>query len=188
VAATGGPPGLCHRSLVDLHATGRLLAVLTQNIDGLHQRAGLPEDRVLELHGTLHESECLGCGGRLPMEQTLMRVRAGAADPHCLDCGGMLKSATIFFGQPLRRGVLQDAAAAARGCDLFVAVGSSLTVQPVAGLVEVAARAGAPVVIVNAAATPYDELASVLVREPIGAALPAIFGRVGEPDGTAFVG
>jgi NAD-dependent deacetylase len=186
--AFAAEPNAGHRSLGALHEQGRLHAVLTQNIDGLHQRAGVPARQVLELHGTLHESECLGCGARLPMEQTLARVRAGELDPPCTDCGSMLKSATIFFGQPLDATVFQAAVTAVRTCDLLVAVGTSLTVQPVAGLVDVAARAGAPIVIVNAMATPYDELAEIIVREPIGAALPAIFERVDRPGTATFVG
>ncbi len=137
-------PNAGHRALVDLERAGRLRAVITQNIDGLHQRAGNDPGTVVELHGTVREVGCLSCGDRAPMSAALARVAAGEPDPPCLRCGGLLKSATISFGQRLDEAVLQAAAAAATDCDLFLAVGSSLTVQPAAGLTRVAARAGAP--------------------------------------------
>ena len=148
--------------------------VITQNIDGLHQRAGTPDDRVLELHGTMHWVVCVGCGARTAMATALGRVRAGEADPPCERCGGILKSATVMFGQPLDRAVLSAAVRAAGGCDLMLAVGSTLTVEPAASLCAVAADAGARLVIVNNDPTPYDRLAIDLVREPIGTAIPRI--------------
>ena len=163
-----------HRALVRLERSGRLLAILTQNIDGLHQRAGSNPELVLELHGTMFDTICLSCADRRPMRAALDRVAAGDPDPPCLVCGGILKSATISFGQPLDVGVLTRAQEAARSCDLMLAVGSSLTVQPAAGLVGLAARVGAPVVVCNASETPYDGLASVVLREPLGEVLPAL--------------
>ncbi|MCW2577715.1 MAG: Silent information regulator protein Sir2 [Modestobacter sp.] len=165
-------PNPGHAAVVDLQRQGRLRALLTQNVDGLHQAAG--STGVLELHGTVREVECLSCGARSPMTEALARVDAGDPDPGCLDCGGVLKSATISFGQALDPDVLDAAAQAAADCDVLLAVGTSLAVHPAAGLVEVAAARGARVAIVNAEPTPYDGLADLLVREPISTALPRL--------------
>ena len=129
---------------------------------------------MLELHGTVHQVACLGCGERTPMREVLDRVDAGEADPSCLSCGGILKSATISFGQALDPDVIEAAAEAACDCDVFLAVGTSLTVHPAAGLTDLAAAHGARVVVVNAEPTPYDGMADLLVREPVGTALPAL--------------
>jgi NAD-dependent deacetylase len=169
-------PNPAHHALVTLERAGRLDAIVTQNIDGLHQRAGSAPERVIEIHGTLFEVECLGCQDRTPMAEALRRVSAGEADPSCLLCGGILKSATISFGQSLDPVTLRRAVTAASECDVLIAVGSSLTVHPAAGLVEYAASAGARVVIVNAAPTPYDPVADAVLRQPIGEALPALVG------------
>jgi NAD-dependent deacetylase len=167
-----------HRALVDLERAGRLRAIVTQNIDGLHQKAGSDPALVVEIHGTLWHTQCLTCENRTPMESTLARVDAGEADPPCELCGGILKSATISFGQALDPRVLRAAVDAARECDLLLAVGTSLTVHPAAGLVDVALAAGARVVIVNAEPTPYDAVADAVVREPIGTSLPAMVAAV----------
>ncbi len=167
-------PNAGHLALVDLERSGRLRAVVTQNIDGLHLRAGHDPDRVLEIHGTLYAVECLQCGRTTTMRENLDRVEAGDPDPHCLVCGGIQKAATISFGQALKPDVLERSLAAARDCDLLLAVGTTLTVQPAAGLAEVAARAGARLVIVNRDPTPYDDLASATLREPIGQVLPRL--------------
>jgi len=171
-AALDARPNAAHHALVELERAGRLRAIVTQNIDGLHQRAGSAPDRVIEVHGTVAEVTCLSCGDRNPMAAVLARLEAGEDDPACVPCGGILKSATISFGQNLDRLVLDRAVAAASGCDLFVAVGTSLTVYPVAGLVDVAAQNGARIMIVNAEPTPYDPVADAVVREPIGTAVP----------------
>jgi NAD-dependent deacetylase len=139
-------PNAGHAALVDLERQGRLRALLTQNIDGLHQRAGTSPSAVLELHGTVHEVGCLTCGERTAMRATLDRVEAGEPDPACLSCGGILKSATISFGQALDGAVIDAAVAAAGDCDVFLAVGTSLTVHPAAGLTDLAAAHGARVV------------------------------------------
>lgn len=170
--ALSAEPNAAHRAIASLSEQGRLRALLTQNIDGLHQRAGVPE--VLELHGSIRETECLGCGARGPMQEALARVRAGEADPDCPRCGGMLKSGTVFFGQALNAVVLKRAVEATRDCDLFLAVGTSLAVQPVASLTGLAAAHGIPVVIVNASPTQYDDIAAAVVREPIGEVLPGL--------------
>ncbi len=170
-------PNAGHAALADLERQGRLRTIVTQNVDGLHQAAGSSPERVVEVHGTVHEVECLGCRARTTMDEALERMAAGEPDPACLECGGMLKSATISFGQELDGRTIDAAVEAARDCDVFLAVGTSLQVWPVAGLVEVAARAGAHVVIVNAEPTPYDDVASLVVSEPIGTSLPRLLAR-----------
>jgi NAD-dependent deacetylase len=163
-----------HRALVELERQGRLRAVLTQNVDELHQRAGSDPDLVVELHGTMHRVVCWSCGERAGMEAALERVRAGEEDPHCRSCGGILKSDTISFGQSLDPVAMARAEEAALDCDLFLAVGSSLTVHPAAGLVPLARSAGATVVILNAEPTPYDRVADAVVRESISEVLPIL--------------
>ena len=172
-------PNAGHRAVADLEAQGRMLALVTQNVDGLHQAAGSTPERVLEVHGTVHEVECLSCHDRTTMRSALDRVDAGEPDPACLVCGGILKSATVSFGQELDERVLAAAAEAAADCDVFLAAGTSLQVWPVAGLTEIAAAHGARVVIVNAEPTPFDDLADLVVREPIGTALPGLVAAPG---------
>jgi NAD-dependent deacetylase len=167
-------PNAGHAALVDLEGQGRLDTLITQNVDGLHQAAGSSPARVLEIHGTVHEVACLSCGDRTTMRSALNRVDAGEEDPACLVCGGVLKSATISFGQELDERVLEACAVAAADCDLLLAVGTSLQVWPAAGLVEIAAAHGARVVVVNAEPTPFDDVADLVVREPIGTALPRL--------------
>jgi len=167
-------PNAGHLAIVDLERQARLHALVTQNIDGLHQLAGNDPSIVVELHGTMREVACLACGNRGPMEPVLDRLRAGEDDPHCLRCGGLLKSATISFGQSLVAADLLRAERAALECDLLLAVGSTLTVSPACDLVAVAASAGARVVIVNAQPTAYDRIADAVLREPIGDVLPAL--------------
>ena len=175
-AAWTAEPNAGHAALVEIERAGRLHAIVTQNIDGLHQKAGSSPDRVIEIHGTLFAVECLGCADRTPMSEALDRVAAGEEDPPCTRCGGILKAATISFGQPLDAATLRRAAEATTAADVLLAVGTSLTVHPAAGLVEYAARAGARVVIVNAAPTPYDGIADAVLRRPIGEVLPVLAG------------
>lgn len=163
-----------HRALVTLERSGRLRAVVTQNIDELHQRAGQSPDRVIEIHGTVFGADCLGCWRRIPMREALDRVAAGEPDPSCAVCGGILKSATISFGQSLRPEVLAAALDAARRCCLLLAIGTSLQVHPAAGLCDVATRYGARLVIINAEPTPYDGLADAVLRAPISEVLPQL--------------
>ena len=169
-------PNAGHLALVELERRGALHALITQNIDGLHQLAGHAPDLVIEVHGTLREVMCMACGQRGPMGPVLDRVRAGEEDPPCRDCGGILKSATISFGQPLVAEVIDRALRAAEAADLLLAVGTSLQVYPVASLVPLARAAGARVVIVNAEPTPFDHLVDAVLREPIGAVLPSLCG------------
>lgn len=169
-------PNAGHRALVALERQGRLHTLLTQNIDGLHQAAGSDPDLVVEVHGTLREVACLDCGDRAPMERALDRVRAGEEDPPCRRCGGILKSATISFGQSLVVEDLVRAEQAAREADLLLAVGSTLSVYPICEVVPLAASRGAAVVIVNAEPTQYDDLADVVLRSDISDVLPRVVG------------
>ncbi|SFO87440.1 NAD-dependent deacetylase [Amycolatopsis arida] len=170
--AWGAEPNAAHRALVELERRGTLRLVVTQNIDRLHQKAGA--ERVLELHGTMFEAVCLGCGDRRGMREALDRVAAGEADPDCRRCGGILKSATISFGQALDPAVLERARVAVCSCDVLLVAGSSLTVQPAAGLVGLAASSGARVILCNASPTPYDDFAAAVLRGPLGEVLPAL--------------
>jgi len=167
-------PNQAHDAFVSLERSGRLRALLTQNIDGLHQRAGNSTDAVVELHGTLYFSVCLDCGQRVAMADVLARVDAGETDPSCLRCGGMQRSATVAFGQSLDPVVVDAAVAAASECDVFLAAGTSLQVNPAAGLCRVALRAGARLVVANGSPTPYDELAHAVVRDELTEALPRL--------------
>ena len=169
-------PNPGHQAIVELERRGKLHALITQNIDGLHQKAGSSPDRVIEVHGTMHTVLCWDCGWRGPMLPTLERVRSGEADPACTECGGILKSATVLFGEGLGPGVMERAMAAAIESDLLLAVGSTLQVYPVAGVVPAAKSAGARLVIVNAGETQFDRIADAVLREPIGKALPAMVG------------
>jgi NAD-dependent deacetylase len=167
-------PNSGHRALAGLERAGKLHALITQNIDGLHQRAGNSREKVIEVHGTVHEYMCMSCDSRGPMQVVLDRVRAGEEDPDCRECGGILKSATISFGQQLVPDVIDRAMDAADRADLLLAIGSTLQVYPVAGAVPRAKSAGARIVIVNAEPTAFDQVADVVIRDRIGDVLPAL--------------
>jgi NAD-dependent deacetylase len=172
--AWGATPNAAHRALAALEAAGRLALLVTQNIDGLHLAAGSSPERLVEIHGTIRETACLGCGDRRPMREILARVQAGEEDPACERCGGILKSATVSFGQNLDPDLLARAEEAAATAELFIAIGTSLTVYPVARLPEIALDAGARLVIVNAEPTPIDDLAHALLRGQAGEVLTAL--------------
>ncbi len=169
-------PNAGHRALVVLERRGKLHTLITQNVDGLHAKAGSDPARIVEIHGTMREVVCLSCDERAPMERALARVRAGEADPTCRSCGGILKSATISFGQGLVREDLMRAQHAAEACDLLLAVGTTLAVFPIAGVVPIAREAGARLVILNAESTAMDDLADVVLRGSIGQVLPRLVG------------
>jgi NAD-dependent deacetylase len=169
-------PNAGHLALVELERRGKLHALVTQNIDGLHQQAGSSPGKVIEVHGTMREVMCMACGRRGPMPPVLDRVRAGEEDPPCERCGGILKSATISFGQALVPSVIARAMRAVEQADLLLAIGTSLQVYPIAGAVPAALAAGTRVVIVNAEPTPFDDLADAVLRNPIGEVLPALCG------------
>jgi NAD-dependent deacetylase len=173
-AAWEAEPTPGHRAMVDLERAGRLRAIVTQNIDGLHQKAGSSADKVIEIHGTMWEVTCMSCGDRMPTPRVIERLDAGETDPPCRECGGILKTATISFGQALDEQVMDAAIDASRDCDVFLAVGSSLQVYPAAGLCDVAQGIGARLVVVNAEPTPYDGGADAVVRDPIDQVLPEV--------------
>lgn len=169
-------PNPGHRALVDLELRGKLHALVTQNIDGLHQRAGNAAELVIEVHGNLHKAICLSCGWRGPMQTVLDRVRGGEEDPACETCSGILKSDTISFGQPLVPQVIERAMLAAQETDCLLAVGTSLQVYPIAGAVPAARAAGASVIILNAQPTPFDDMADARLDGNISEELPVLCG------------
>jgi NAD-dependent deacetylase len=173
----GARPNPAHQACVRLAEAGRLAGVVTQNIDGLHQDAGLPAELVCEVHGTGRQVVCLACGERGPMAAAVARVEAGEEDPPCRRCGGILKAATVSFGQPIPAAVWEAAERMTAACDAFVAVGSSLIVQPAARLPVQAKRLGASLLIVNREPTPLDDLADAVLYGEAGTLLPALVGR-----------
>jgi NAD-dependent deacetylase len=167
-------PNAGHRALVALEQRGKLHLLITQNVDGLHSAAGTSKDRLVEIHGSFREVVCLECEERAPMERALARVRAGEEDPACRSCGGILKSATISFGQSLVQDDLVRSGDAAEQCDLMLAVGSTLSVYPINNVVPMAKEAGARVVILNAEPTEMDRLADAVIRGSISEILPRL--------------
>src|SRR3990170_2195459 len=179
-------PNAGHLALAELERRGKLHALITQNIDELHQLAGNSPERVVEVHGTMRKFMCWGCGTRGPMQSVLERVRAGEEDPRCEDCGGILKSDTISFGQNLVPEVIDRAMRVAGEADLFLSVGTSLQVYPIAGAVDIARQAGAKIVILNAQPTPFDGVADAVLPGSISEELPrALGGGRPAPDGGA---
>jgi NAD-dependent deacetylase len=176
--AWSAQPNAGHHALVTLERRGKLHALITQNIDELHQLAGNSAERVIEVHGTMRKAVCMSCGWRGPMQETLERVRAGEEDPPCKLCGGILKSATISFGQALVPEVIDRALRVAAEADVFLSVGTSLQVYPVAGAVPMAKSAGARVIILNAQETPFDNIADAVLQGSISEVLPQICGTV----------
>ena len=163
-----------HRALVALERQGKLHTLITQNVDGLHRLAGSSAEIIVEIHGTFREVVCMSCGERAPMERALARVRSGEDDPPCRSCGGILKSATISFGQAMVPEDIDAAQRAAESCDLLLAIGSTLSVYPIAAVVPIAREAGARIVIINAEPTEMDEIAHCVMRGSISAILPRL--------------
>jgi NAD-dependent deacetylase len=172
--AFAAAPNAGHEAIVELERRGKLHAVVTQNVDGLHQKAGTAVELVVEVHGTMWWTRCWDCQDRRPMAETLARVRAGEEDPPCEVCGGILKSDTISFGQALVPEVIDRAMQVSEECDLLLAVGSTLSVYPAANCVPIAKSAGARVVIINAEPTDMDGIADAVLNGPIGELLPAL--------------
>jgi NAD-dependent deacetylase len=167
-------PNAGHEAIVELERRGQLDAIVTQNIDGLHQKAGNSPEKVIEVHGTVWFTRCWDCDDSRPMEQALDRVRAGDPDPSCLECGGIVKSDTISFGQALVPEVIDRALRVSEECDVLLAVGSTLSVFPAANCVPRAKASGATVVIVNGDETAMDRYADFLLVGQIGAILPSL--------------
>ena len=172
-------PNAGHYAFVELHKQGRLDALITQNIERLHQRSGVPADKVLELHGTTTEAVCLACGDRITSDEACRRIEGGEKAPRCRECGAFLKPATISFGQAMPHDVMVRAQVAAETCDLMMAVGSSLVVEPAASIPRVARQAGARLIIVNRDPTPLDGIADAVVQGEIGTVLPELVRRDG---------
>ena len=174
----GVEPNVGHHALAHLNERGGLHTLVTQNVDGLHQLAGTDPERIVEVHGTVRRSMCLGCGVQDDIEVVLERVRSGEEDPRCNrgSCGGLLKRATVSFGQALFDGDLDRALEAAAHAEVLLAVGTTLAVGPVNLMVPTAVRAGRAVVVVNGSPTDMDDLADVVVRGSISEVLPAIVG------------
>jgi NAD-dependent deacetylase len=164
-------PGRGHRALADLHKAGKVPAVVTQNIDNLHQASGIPDDRVIELHGNTTYATCLDCARRYELAWIRQRFETGGRSPDCAACGGYIKTATISFGQSMPEGPMRRAEELTLACDLFLAIGSSLVVWPAAGFPLMAKRNGARLVILNRDATEFDDVADLVIRQDIGTVL-----------------
>lgn len=167
-------PNQAHLALADLWRRGRLSGIVTQNVDGLHQVAGVPTHGVAELHGNVRQAHCLGCDSRRPTEEVLLRVDAGEDDPDCPHCGGMMKTTTVMFGELLPSEEFEKARLMAAGADAVLVVGSTMAVYPAVDIPLSAVAAGAPMVIVNLGPTDHDRLAVVKVEAPAGASVRAI--------------
>lgn len=177
-AAWDAEPNPAHDALARLDRAGVAVRVLTQNIDAMHQRAGLADRKVLELHGTMRTTSCTRCEARIPTEQVRERVRAGDHDPRCAGCGGVLKLDTVLFGERLNPAVVGNAVAIASATPLLLAVGTSLLVEPAAELCRVAVDAGAHLVIINRDPTPYDDLATDVLRTDITQTVPSLVDQL----------
>jgi NAD-dependent deacetylase len=171
-------PNAGHVALAEIERRANVHTLVTQNVDGLHHAAGSSPDKIIEIHGNVREVKCMSCQWRGPMGPTLDRVRGGEADPRCVDCGGILKSATISFGENLVAEDLRRAERAAAGADVFLALGTSLGVYPAAGLPEYALANRARLVIVNAQPTPFDRVAEAVSRDQLGDVLPALAAAI----------
>jgi NAD-dependent deacetylase len=172
----GAEPNAGHRAVAKLHERGVMTHVITQNVDGLHQASGVPEDRVIELHGNSTYAKCLTCGARYSLDEMQSFFQATGEPPSCEACGGLVKSATISFGQSMPEREMQRAQDAVEACDLMIAIGSSLVVYPAAGFPVLAKRLGAKLAILNREPTDLDEIADVVVNAEIGATLSRIVG------------
>jgi len=173
-------PNPAHYAIAELDRLGKLDCVITQNVDNLHQKGGVPDNRVLELHGNMQWAICLSCGRRYPFEQIKVRLDGGEEIPDCEDCHGILKPDAVFFGEALPQEVLEEATRRSSSCDLFIVVGSTLVVYPAAYMPIYAANSGAKLVIINLSSTPMDEQATVVIRAKAGEILPKIVQRTRE--------
>jgi NAD-dependent deacetylase len=173
----GARPSRGHMALASLVASGKMAAVITQNIDGLHQASGISPEKIVELHGNGTFAACLSCGRRHELEWIRARFEATGEPPECERCGGLVKSATISFGQAMPDEAVQRAHALTLACDLFLAIGSSLVVYPAAAFPLIAKRNGAKLVIVNREATELDDVADLVINTEIGPALEVFVSR-----------
>jgi NAD-dependent deacetylase len=171
-------PNAGHLAIAELHKMGKLDCVITQDGDSLHQRSGVPDEMVIELHGTWTRALCLGCGKKYPSEEVQLRLEAGEKVPTCEACGGIMKPDVIQFGQAMPEKETQEAQVRAASCDLLLACGSSLVVYPAAQMPLIAKDNGAKLVIINLMPTPHDRYADVVINEKIGEVLPQIIEQV----------
>lgn len=167
-------PNAAHYAVAELAKSGRTVGCVTQNIDGLHQKAGLPEDQVAQLHGDLNRVRCVSCGRQWPAPEVLEWIGAGDADPHCPDCGGILKSTTVLFGELLPAAAIVRARQMSERADAVLAIGSTLSVYPAVDFVLEPVFRGAQLVIANLGPTDHDELATVRVDGPAATTVPEI--------------
>jgi NAD-dependent deacetylase len=175
---TEAEPNPAHYAIAELYQLGKLDCVITQNIDNLHQKAGVPEDRVFELHGNTRWAVCLSCRRRFPMHEILQKIKAGIEVPDCPECQGILKPGAVFFGEALPQETLQKATRCSQNCDLFIVIGSTLLVYPAAYMPTYAREAGARLVIVNLTRTPLDHHATVVIRGGAGETMSEVMERV----------
>ena len=166
-------PNKGHQAIARLENAGLLTAVITQNIDGLHQESGITPDRIIELHGNTRRVRCMSCLALTPFDRAMAMITAGDPAPHCT-CGGYLKPDTISFGQAMPQEALQKAARLSSGADVFIAVGSTLLVQPAAAMPDYARSSGAFTVVINLSATPFDPKSHMVIRQKAGAVLAAV--------------
>ncbi len=177
---SGAEPNPAHYAIAELDGLGRLDCVITQNVDNLHQRAGVSGDKVFELHGNMQQAVCLSCGRRYPFEQIKVRLDRGEEIPDCEVCHGLLKPGAVFFGEALPQDVLQEATSRSYGCDLFIVIGSTLVVYPAAYMPIYATQAKAKLVIINLSTTPMDQEATVVIRAKAGETMSKTIQRVKE--------
>jgi len=175
---TEAEPNLAHYAIAELYQLGKLDCVITQNIDNLHQKAGVPEDKVFELHGNVEWVVCLSCRRRFPMPEVLQKIKKGIEVPDCPDCQGILKPDAVFFGEALPQEILQEAIRRAQNCDLFIVIGSTLVIYPAAYIPTYAGEAGATLAIVNLTPTPFDHYAAVVIRGKAGEIMPRVMEKV----------
>ena len=175
---TEAKPNLAHYAIAELHQLGKLDCVITQNIDNLHQKAGVPGDRVFELHGNMERVVCLSCHRRFPMAEVLRKTKEGMEVPDCPDCQGILKPGAVLFGEALPQETLLEATRRSQNCDLFIVIGSTLIIYPAAYMPTYARDAGARLAIVNLTPTPLDHYATVVIQGEAGQIMPRVMERV----------
>jgi len=175
---TEAEPNPAHYAIAELYQLGKLDCVITQNIDNLHQKAGVPEDKVFELHGNTRWAVCLSCRRRFPMPEVLQKIKEGIEVPDCPDCQGILKPGAVFFGEALPQDTLQEATRRSQNCDLFVVIGSTLVIYPAAYMPTYAREAGARLAIINLTPTPLDHYATVVIRGGAGEIMSKVMGKV----------
>lgn len=173
-------PNPAHYAIADLLSTGKLYGIITQNVDGLHQKAGVPEEMVFQLHGDLSHAKCLDCSRRYPVEQVKEWLSKGLDEPQCPVCLGMLKPDAVFFGEQLPFDVLMESETRSKNCDLCIVLGSTLVVYPAATMPVHALQAGAKLVIINMGATAMDELATIRIEGKAGEIMPRIVAKARE--------